>query len=155
MNRARGGTRTDAGLASVAAATTWVALLAWSGFTDAAGRFLGPLLVLGAIVAATGALARRWRLPVPAVIALQVVASGVAFSMMQTGSPVPVGSAYTELVDIFSGAMDTAGRYAAPAPATGQGVHPILIAGGLACMLVVDALACTLRRAPLACFSPC
>ena len=150
MNRARGSARTDAGLASMAAATTWVALLAWSGFTEGAGRFLGPLLVLGAILAATGAMARRWRLPVPAVIGLQVVVSGAALSMMLTGSPVPVGSAYSELVDVFSGAMDTAGRYAAPAPATGQGVHPILIAGGLACMLLVDALACTLRRAPLA-----
>ena len=29
-------------------------------------------------------------------------------------------------------------------------MHPLLISGGLACLLLVDILACTLRRVPLA-----
>ncbi len=35
-------------------------------------------------------------------------------------------------------------------PASVDGVHPLLILGGLACLLLVDLLACTLRRVPLA-----
>ena len=46
--------------------------------------------------------------------------------------------------------MDSAQRYAAPVPDHAPGVHPLLILGGLACLLLVDVLACTLRRVPLA-----
>nr|WP_180933662.1 DUF3488 domain-containing protein [Nocardioides ungokensis] len=46
--------------------------------------------------------------------------------------------------------METANRFAAPVPDGVPGVHPLLIPGGLVCLLVVDALVCTARRVPLA-----
>ncbi len=137
-------------LAGVSAATTWVAMWSWAGFSELPGRFLGPLLVLGALVAGTGALARWQRLPAVTVVGLQLLASALLCSTMLCGSPLPVGSAWVRLQHNFSAAMDSAQRYAAPVPAHAPGVHPLLILGGLACLLVVDVLACTLRRVPLA-----
>ncbi len=140
----------DAALAGTAAATTWVAMWSWTGFTTVPGRFLGPLFVLAAVVAGTGVLARWWRVPGPAVAGLQVVVSGLVCSTMLSGSPIPVGAAWTRLATSYADALDTAGRYAAPVPANAPGVHPLLIPGGLVCLLLVDVLACTARRVPLA-----
>jgi transglutaminase-like putative cysteine protease len=150
VNRARGSLRSTLALALVAAATTWVTMLSWRGFTLESSLYLGPLLVVGAVVAVTGALARWWRVPGPAVVALQVVVSGMLVSLMLCGSPIPVGTAWQELATTFQDAVDTSNRYAPPVPRTVPGVHPLLIAGGWACLLLVDALACTLRRVPLA-----
>ncbi len=150
MSRVRGGLPALASLAAASAGTTWVALLAWRGFTERSGRFLGPLLVLAVVVAGVGALARWWRLPAPAVVAAQVVTAGGLASMMLCGSPVPVGPAWQRMHEAFAGAVSSADRYAPPVPMHAPGVHPLLIVGGLACLLLVDLLACTLRRVPLA-----
>ncbi|MCW2845177.1 MAG: transglutaminase domain protein [Nocardioides sp.] len=150
MNRSRSALGTTAGLAAVAAATTWITMFSWRGFSTLYGRFLGPLFVLAVVVALVGTLARWWRLPAAAVIGLQVLVSGLMASTMLSGSPIPVGSAWGRLTETFSAAMTSADRYAAPVPAHAPGVHPLLIAGGLLCLLLVDALACTLRRVPLA-----
>ncbi|MCW2792178.1 MAG: t, partial [Nocardioides sp.] len=150
MSRARSGFAGTAGLAAVAAATTWVTMFSWRGFSEMYGRFLGPLFVLAAVVAGVGTLARWWRLPAATVIGLQVIVSGLVASSILCGSPIPVGSAWERLVASFSDAVASADRYAAPVPAHAPGVHPLLIAGGLLCLLLVDALACTLRRVPLA-----
>lgn len=136
-------------LAGTAAATTWIAMWSWRGFTQMPGGFLGPLFVLGVLIAGVGALARWWRLPAVGVIGLQVLVSGLVASTMLSGSPLPVGPAWTTLVETFSEATATANKYAPPVPAHAPGIHPFLILGGLACLLLVDALACTLRRVSL------
>jgi len=137
-------------LAVVAAATTWAATFAWRGFSESSSLYLGPLLVLGLVVAGTGALARWWRLPGSLVFLSQIALSGMLACLMLTGSPLPVGPAYAELVASFSDAVASANGYAAPVPDGVPGIHPLLVAGGLACMLLVDLLVCTLRRVPLA-----
>jgi len=150
VRRRGGGVATDVALAATAGATTWVAMWSWSGFTMVPGRFLGPLFLLAAVVAGTGVLARWWRLPGPVVVGLQVVVSGLLCSTMLSGSPIPVGPAWARLDQSFADALDTANRYAAPVPAHTPGVHPLLIVGGLVCLLLVDVLVCTARRVPLA-----
>jgi len=150
MTARRGGHRADLALAVTAALTTWIAMWSWGGFTTVPGRYLRPLFLLAAVVVATGVLARRWRLPGPVVIAVQVVVSGMACSMVLSGSPIPVGGAWDRMVQGFADAAATANRFAAPVPDGVPGVHPLLIPGGLACLLVVDALVCTARRVPLA-----
>lgn len=150
MSRARGSLAATFSLAATAAATTWVAMLSWRGFTQESAQFLGPLLVLGTVVAGSGALARWWRVPGPFVVALQIVASGMVLSLILCGSPLPVGSAWQDFLTAFSEAVDSANKYAAPVPRRVPGVQPLLIAGGWVCLLLVDALACTLRRVPLA-----
>ncbi|MCD4526330.1 DUF3488 and transglutaminase-like domain-containing protein [Nocardioides sp. cx-173] len=137
-------------LAFVAAGTTWIATFCWRGFTMTSATYLVPLLLLGATVALTGALARWWRVPAVLVIALQVLVSGMFACLMLTGSPLPLGTAWVELESAFRNAVDSANQYAAPVPDAAPGVHPLLVGGGLLCLLLVDALACTLRRVPLA-----
>ncbi|MCW2766319.1 MAG: transglutaminase domain protein [Nocardioides sp.] len=150
MNRARGSLGATLGLALVAAATTWFAMLSWRGFTLESAKFLGPLLVIGVVIAGTGALARWWRVPGGLVVLLQVLLSAMLVSLILCGSPIPVGPAWQELVTSFQQAVDTSNRYAAPVPRNAPGVEPLLIAGGWACLLLVDGLTCTLRRVPLA-----
>ncbi len=146
----RGDLRSSLVQATVAVTTTWAALLSWRGFTEQSARFLGPLFVLGIVVALSGALGRWSRLPRALVVLVQVLASGVTASVMLSGSAFPVGPAWDRLATRFSGALESAGEYAAPVPAAVPGVHPLLIVGGLLCLLLVDALACTARRVPLA-----
>ena len=150
MTPLRGGFPAALALAAVSAGTTWVAFFSWRGFTEESAEFLGPLLALGAVIAVTGAVARWARVAAPLVVLVQVLASGALASAMLTGSPVPVGPAWARLLEELDGAATSAREYAAPVPAAAEGVHPLLILGGLVCLLLVDVLACTLRRVPLA-----
>jgi transglutaminase-like putative cysteine protease len=139
-----------AGLSAVAAATTLVSLLTWQGFTEAFGETLGPLIVLAGVVAGSGALARWWRVPRPLIVLAQVLLVAMVVSMFIVGTPIPVGEAWSQLVTAFDDAATSANRFAPPVPAEAPPVHPLLISGGAACLLLVDVLACTLRRVPLA-----
>jgi transglutaminase-like putative cysteine protease len=151
MTNLRGGLSGHLALSLAAAGTTWLAFFSWRGFTEQSARFLGPLLVIGAVVAGSGALARWSRVPAPLVVLGQLLLAGGLTSAMLCGSPVPVGPAWERLQLVFEDAVAAAQQHPAPVPATaGDGVHPLLIVGGLACLLLVDLLACTLRRAPLA-----
>ncbi len=150
MTPLRGGFPAALALAVTSAGTTWLAFFSWQGFTEQSARFLGPLLVLAAVIAVSGAAARWARVPAPLVVLVQILLAGALTSSMLCGSPVPVGPAWTRLVESLNGAVTSAQQYASPVPATADGVHPLLILGGLACLLLVDLLACTLRRVPLA-----
>ncbi|GAB3265767.1 transglutaminase family protein [Nocardioides dilutus] len=150
MPRSRASLVSLATLSTLSVATTWVAMLSWRGFVEHSSRFLGPLLLLGAVLVASGTLARWWRSPAAVVVLAQTLATAVAASLMLTGSPLPVGAAWTRLTDKFEAAVDSANQFASPVPADVPPVDPILVVGGLGCMLLVDFLACTLRRVPLA-----
>ncbi len=139
-----------AGLAAVAATTTLVSLLTWQGFTQDFGRTLGPLFVIAVVVAGTGALGRWWRIPRPLLVLGQVLLVAMVVSAFICGSPLPIGEAWDRLVTAFQDAGQSANQFAPPVPADEPPVHPLLIAGGAACLLLVDILACTLRRVPLA-----
>ncbi|WP_121252554.1 transglutaminaseTgpA domain-containing protein [Nocardioides ferulae] len=146
--------RTGFGLALAmgltAAGTTWVATTSWSGFTAEPDRYLMPLLWLALTVAGSGALARWVRLPRPLVVPLQVLATLPVVSLTLTGKPLPLGDGWVELRSAIDLAVESANRYAPPVPADAPGVHPLLVLGGWGCLLLVDLLACTLRRVPLA-----
>lgn len=150
MPRSRASLVSLATLSILGVATTWVALLSWRGFVELSGHFLGPLLLLGAVLVASGTLARGWRAPAAVVVLAELVSTTVVTSLLLTGSPLPVGAAWTRLSERFGDAVDSANQFAAPVPAEAPGVDPVLIVGGLGCMLLVDFLACTLRRVPLA-----
>ncbi len=139
-----------AGLSAVAATTTLVSLLTWQGFTQDFGSTLGPLFVVAVVVAGTGAIGRWWRLPRPLLVLAQVLLVAMVVCAFVCGSPLPIGEAWDRLLLAFQDAAQSANRFAPPVPSAEPPVHPLLIAGGSACLLLVDVLACTLRRVPLA-----
>ncbi|WP_205474639.1 transglutaminaseTgpA domain-containing protein [Nocardioides sp. SYSU D00038] len=134
----------------VAMATVWVALLSWRGFTVESDRYLAPAFLLGVLIAVSGALGRWARLPGVVVFLGQAVLGGAVVSWLLTGAPIPYGAHWARLLDVFGDAVDSANRYGSPIPSTVPSVHPLLVAGALGCLLLVDLLACTLRRVPLA-----
>jgi transglutaminase-like putative cysteine protease len=139
-----------AGLSAVAATTTLVSLLTWQGFTEDFGSSLGPLFVVAVVVAGTGAVGRWWRVPRGLLVLAQLLLVAMVVCAFVSGSPLPVGEAWDRLLTAFQDAAQSANRFAPPVPADEPAVHPLLIAGGAACLLLVDILACTLRRVPLA-----
>ncbi len=139
-----------AGLSAVAATTTLVSLLTWHGFTENFGDTLGPLFVIAVVVAGTGAVGRWWRLPRPLLVLAQVLLVAMVVCAFVCGSPLPIGDAWDRLLTAFQDATQSANRFAPPVPTAEPPVHPLLITGGAACLLLVDVLACTLRRVPLA-----
>ena len=150
LARMRGGFRDALVLALVAAATTWVALLSWKGFAVDYSGFMGPLIVIGVVVALSGAVLRWLRVPGALLVLAQLVIVGMVVSLYITGSLVPIGEAWLRLEEAFQDASETARQYAAPVPRGVPPIDPLLIAGGAACMLLVDIMAGTLRRVPLA-----
>ena len=70
--------------------------------------------------------------------------------MQIAGTPFPIGEGWEDLKAAFADAMATAKQYAAPVPTNAPPIDPLLIAGGAACMLVVDIVVGTMRRVPLA-----
>ena len=148
--RQRGRVRDALGLALVASFTTWVALLSWKGFAVAWGSFMGPLLQVGVVVAVSGALLRWLRVPGPLIVLTQLVVVGAVVSLYVTGSPVPLGDSWVAMKVAFEGAWATAEQYAAPVPRGVPSIDPLVIAGGATCMLIVDVIVGTLRRAAFA-----
>lgn len=150
MNRSRGTVAGVFVLPAVAALTTWVATYAWRGFSEQPGGYLNPLLLLALVVAGSGVALRWWRVPAPLAVLVQALVGGVVAMLLITGSPLPVGGAWTELDRSLSQALDTAQRFAAPVPSQAPPIDALMILCGLLCLLLVDFLACTLHRVPLA-----
>ena len=134
----------------VAAFTTWVALLSWTGLVVAWGRFMGPLVMIAIVVAVSGALLRSLRVSGLLLVVGQLVVLGIVVSMQLTGVPVPIGGAWPGFEAAFQDSWASAQQYAAPVPRGAPPIDPVLIAAGAACMLVVDVVVGTMRRASLA-----
>jgi transglutaminase-like putative cysteine protease len=141
---------TAARVSAFGAAATCLALAAWSEFLSTPGRYLGPVLVVAAVVVGVGVLARRVGTPPLAAFGAQLLVGVAGASQAIAGSPIPLGSAWTRLVTAFRDASSTAAEYAPPVPAEVPGVEPFLIAGGVGCLLLVELLAVVAGRAPLA-----
>ncbi|GAB6984726.1 transglutaminase family protein [Nocardioides pyridinolyticus] len=150
MNRSRGTVAGAFLLPVVAAATTWVAFYAWHGFAEEPGGYLNPLLLLAVVVGGTGIALRWWRVPGPLVVLVQVLASGVVAMLLITGSPLPVDDGWIELHRALTQALESAQQFAAPVPTRAPPLDALMILCGLACLLLVDLLACTWRKVPLA-----
>jgi transglutaminase-like putative cysteine protease len=142
--------RRDLPLAAVAAATTWLTMLSWRGFSDLWGQFLGPLIVVAIAVPVAGSLLRAAPIPrrVGALIHLLVIA--LLVWLMLGGSPIHPFSSTHDMADRIGNAWISAETYRPPIPQTVPGIAPLLIPCGALALLVVDMLACWLRRVPLA-----
>src|SRR5215831_9641257 len=85
--------RRDLPLALVAAGTTWFTMLSWRGFAELWGSYLGPLLLVAAVVALGGVTLRAARLPRVVGFVLEVLLVGLVVWLLLGGSLVsPVAS---------------------------------------------------------------
>ncbi len=150
MNSGRGALGSALAQACAAALTTWLTILAWGGFSESPGSYLRPLLLVAVVVAVSGTALRWFQLPTTTVIVGQLLVGGALVDVLLTGSPVPLGARWEALTDAVTGALNTSRVYAAPVPDEAAGIHPLLIPLGAACIVLVDACACTWRRVSLA-----
>jgi transglutaminase-like putative cysteine protease len=102
------------------------------------------------VVAVSGAVLHGLRLPGSFVVVVQLIVLGVALCWQMTGVPVPLGGAWPRLAAAFADSWASAQQYSAPVPRDAPPIDPLLVAGGAACMLVIDVVVGTMRRAALA-----
>lgn len=137
-------------LSGIALLAAWTTVLSWRVLTEGFPRVSIPLLLIGVVVAGLGAVARWSRLPVAAVVAGQLVLGALLVLGTTTGSPVPTPGNVDEFLASLRDAVETSRSYAAPVRLGVPPVHPLLLIGGTLVVILVDVIACSLRRAPLA-----
>lgn len=137
-------------VAGIALLASWATVLSWRVLTADFAEVAVPLLLIGVLLAGGGALARWRRVPGVVVVTLQLVVGALLVLGTTTGSPLPtpdnVGLFRTAVVDAF----ETSRLYAAPIVPGVPPVFPLLLIGGVLVVVLVDVVACTLRRAPVA-----
>ena len=140
----------------LAAQTTWVTLLSWSGFAERSAAYLVPLLGVGLAVAVAGTGLRSLRAPALLVASVQVVmVLAWLHHRLSAGDAlagwVPTPSSLSAVSDALAGSSAAAQQFAAPVPASATPVFaPLLIVSGSATIVLVDLLAIGLRRVALA-----
>ncbi|MDQ6524143.1 DUF3488 and transglutaminase-like domain-containing protein [Nocardioides sp. LHD-245] len=134
----------------LAVLTTWVALTAWRGFVDLPGTYLRPLAVLAGLLAVTGAALRWLGTPRWLTVLAQTVLTALVVARQITGSLVPGADTGAAIWQALEASVDSARQYAAPIGAQVPPVWPLLLVAGAAVLLLVETLACTLRKVPAA-----
>ncbi|NYE38494.1 transglutaminase-like putative cysteine protease [Nocardioides cavernae] len=137
-------------IAGIALLASWATVLSWRVLTDGFAEVAIPLLMIGVVVAGTGALGRWSRLPLPGIIAGQLVIGALLVLGTTTGSPIPTPGNVDLFLAALDAALETSRNYAAPIQLGVPPVYPLLLLGGGLVVLAVDVVACSLRRAPVA-----
>jgi len=151
MNRPTGELIRGGGLALATYATVMAALLSWSSFTDDAGAYFTPVALIGLIVVAAGILGRALHLPRLLVAAIQLLIGLLVADLWVFGMLAPVTPGQrTHVSDLLNSAYDVAYRFVLPLQVGDGGILPYLVYGGILAVLLGDAIACALRRPPLA-----
>ena len=139
----------------LAALTTWVALWSWAGFAERASGFLVPALGGCLLVAATGMLLRSARAVAPLVLLGQVAVVLLWFTHRWAadaalGGWLPTPASVEQIGRVLAAGVRAAQIHAAPVPDTAPQIHPLLVVAAVATALIVDLVACGLRRVPVA-----
>lgn len=137
-------------LTAVAALTTWVTLQAWGGFVAAPARGLDGVALGIAVVALTGYLARRVRLPIVVVLAAQCLVVMLVVNLMWGTATWPSPTSIEATLGAFRDAVHTSREYSAPVSPEAPPLAPLLVGGGLLCHLLVDLIAVTVQRVAVA-----
>lgn len=136
--------------AVVAAGTTWAALTSWRVFVTTPSEFLMPLIICCIVVAVPGAVLRRLDTPRVVVVLVQLLLVATYVSLEVVGTAMPTGSTLDALGRSLQVAVESARTYEAPIGADAPPVTPLLICSGAFFVLLVDVVACSLRRVPVA-----
>ena len=139
----------------LAALTTWVTLLAWSGFAEYPAGYLVPLLGGCLTVAVVGMLLRTFRVNALLVALAQVVVVLLWLVHREAGDLsvlgwLPTPASVGRLLDALGDSATASQSYAAPVPKTVPEFYPLMILAGSLTAVLVDFLAVGLRRPPLA-----
>jgi len=137
-------------LAAAAAATTWCTLLSWRAFLSNTADLTVPLFFFAALIGAIGGTGRWLRLPLAAIMTLQVAVAAMCVLGAVTASPIPTSGTLREFSSAFQDGLTSARSYMSPVPSSVAPITPILLAAGAAALVIVDVLAGALRRIPLA-----
>jgi transglutaminase-like putative cysteine protease len=137
-------------VAGIALLAAWTTVLSWHVLTEGFAEVGVPLLLIGVVVAGAGAVGRWRRLPVAGIVAAQLVVGGLLVLGTTTGSAMPTPGNVDVFTAALRDALETSRSYAAPVQLGVAPVHPLLLIGGALVVLLVDLVACTLRRAPAA-----
>ena len=146
---------TRVGLSLPTAATSYLTLRSWSGITADPGAFLTPLLWICLLLAASGLLLRGLRLPMVAVVAVQVLLVLVVLNHLWAGSVAPLGwlpspESLRRDLAVLGEAGRAAQEWSTPVPASVTTFPPLLVGVGALLALVVEVLVGAVRRVPLA-----
>ena len=155
MKRVRHLWPSSALISLVAALTTWVTLLAWTPFAERPSTYMVPLFGACLLVAVSGALLRSARLPAVLVALAQLLVLAVWLHHRWAAADawagwVPTAESLATLNETLALAVDAAQSYVAPIPKSVPQFAPLLVVAGSATAVLVDFLACGLRRAPVA-----
>lgn len=142
-------------VSALAALTTWVTLLSWASFAERPSSYLVPLLGLAVLVAASGTLLRSARVPALIVVLVQALAVGIVLHHAWSRGHavagwIPTGDSLRAMAETVSASVSASQSYAAPVPSTVTSFAPLMVLAGSGSLLLVDFLACGLRRVPLA-----
>ncbi|PKH44053.1 Transglutaminase-like superfamily protein [Nocardioides alpinus] len=137
-------------LSGIALLAAWATALSWRVLTEGFAEVGFPLLFIGVVIGGAGALARSSRIPAAAVVAVQLVLGALMVLGTTTGSPFPTPANVDAFTAAVQAALESSRAYAAPVQLGVPPVHPLLLIGGTLVILLVDVIACTLRRAPVA-----
>lgn len=137
-------------IAGIALLASWTTVLSWRVLTEGFGEVAAPLLLIGVALGGAGALARSVRLPLLVIVTGQVLLGALLVLGTTTGSLLPTPSNVDVFTAALGDALETSRSYAAPVQLGVPPVHPLLLIGGALVVLLVDVIACTLRRAPVA-----
>ncbi len=154
MSRLRTPSSTTVAVTVLAALTSVLTLLSWDGLSDDASAYLVPLFFLSVLVGALGLGLRAARVPTGLVPVVQVVAVAAVLHHVWAGDValkgwLPTGDSLRAVGRVLSAASAASQDWAAPVPATVTEFAPLMVLCGVVVILLVDLLACTLRRVPL------
>ena len=142
-------------VSALAGLTTWLTMLAWTGFAERPSGYLAPIFGACFLVAVTGMLLRSVRLHPLLVLLAEVVVLATWLHHrwagdLALGGWLPTGDSIQMVATTLREAGVAAGQFAAPIPKTVPQFYPLPILVGAGVAVLVDLLACGLRRAPLA-----
>ncbi|KRF17405.1 hypothetical protein ASG90_08990 [Nocardioides sp. Soil797] len=132
------------------AMTSWFTLSSWGGFVESNAIYMVPLLFGIGLISLTGYLCRWARFPVLITSAAQLLAAFLFLNAAHGTSLVPTPSSITATTQAFVDSVEALTRFAAPVPQEIHQVAPVLTFGGLLLHIVVDTIAVSLARVPVA-----
>jgi transglutaminase-like putative cysteine protease len=140
---------------ALAGLVTWVSLWAWAGFVESPSGYLVPTLGAVVLVAGSGALMRAARIPSLVVLAAQLALLTVWLTHrwaadVAVGGWLPTPASFGAILGVLRDSVAVAQSYAAPVTDSAPEMFPLLIVSGALVAVLVDFIACGLRRVPVA-----